>query len=160
MQVADELDQAGNAALVDSSRYLVEEEHARLGRERARQLEALALAGGERPRVLVRLLRQPDAVEQLAGARPRVPDFVQAGERAHHHVVDDGEARERPELLECARDAQAAHVVGRETRETRSIQVDRAGVGAIEAADDLEERRFARSVRADDPDQLAGLHVE
>ena len=89
-----------------------------------------------------------------------MPNFVQAGERAHHHVVDDGEARERPELLECARDAQAAHVVGRETRETRSIQVDRAGVGAIEAADDLEERRLAGSVRADDPDQLAGLHVE
>ena len=88
MQVADELDQPGDAALVDAARHLVEQQHARLGGERARQLEALALAGGERARVRVRLLGEPHPVEQLAGPRARVPHVARAGERADHHVVD------------------------------------------------------------------------
>ena len=56
MQVADELHQPGDAALVDAAGHLVEQQDPRLGGERARQLEALALAGGERAGVRVRLL--------------------------------------------------------------------------------------------------------
>src|SRR5439155_858725 len=160
VQVPDELHEPGNSALVDTSRHLVEEEHARLGGERARQLEALALAGGERARVRVRLLDEPDPVEQLAGARPRVTHVARPGERAHHHVVDDGESRERPQLLERARDTPAAHLVGGEAREGASVESHHARIGVIEAADDLEERRLAGPVRADDADQLARLHLE
>src|SRR5213594_47284 len=86
------------------------------------------------------------------GARP--------GERAHHHVVADGESRERPQLLERARDTPAAHVVGGEAREGASVESHHARIGVIEAADDLEERRLAGPVRADDADQLACLHLE
>ena len=69
VQLADELHQPGDAALVHAAGHLVEQQHARLGGERARELEALALAGGERARVRVGLLGEPDPVEQLAGAR-------------------------------------------------------------------------------------------
>ena len=60
---------------VHAPRHLVEEQEARLGRERAGQLEALALAGGEHARVRLRLVGEPDALERFerpqAGARDR-----------------------------------------------------------------------------------------
>ena len=35
-----------------------------------------------------------------------------------------------------------------------------AGVGPMDAAEDLHQRRLARAVLADEPDDLAGRHVE
>ena len=77
VQVADELHQAGDAALVDAAGDLVEQQHARLGRERARQLEALALAGGERARV-----RRPPSRRGRPGRAARGPAPARAARRA------------------------------------------------------------------------------
>ena len=94
-----------------------------------------------------------------SAARPRCP----ASPGVHPVIAradDDGESRERPQLLERARHPQAAYPIRREAGERGAVQAHLPGVGAIEAADDLEERRLAGPVRADDADQLAGRHVE
>src|SRR5262249_34349520 len=156
----DELHQPGDAALVDAAGHLVEQQDLRLSGERACQLEALALTGGEGVGERVRLLGQAHTVQQVAGAYPRVSHVTRARERAYHDVVDDGEPGERPQLLERARDAQTAHAIRREAGQAAAIQANLTRIGAIEAADDLEQRRLAGAVRPDDADQLSGRHGE
>ena len=63
VQLAHELDQARDRALIDAAGHLVEEKQPRLRRERPRELEALALPGRERARVGVRLVEETDAAQ-------------------------------------------------------------------------------------------------
>src|SRR6185436_17211302 len=116
--------------------------------------------GGERARVRVDLLREADFAEDLARLLAGVLHVARAGEGAHRDVVEHGEPRERPQLLERARDAEPAHTVGREARELHAVEPDFALVGPIEPAHALEERRLARAVGPDDADELTGCHVE
>ena len=41
-----------------------------------------------------------------------------------------------------------------------TVDFDAAGVGPVEAAEDLQQRRLARTRRADDGEALAGAHIE
>ena len=50
---------------------LVEEHHMRVHHQRARDRDSLLLTAGELVRMLTRLLRQPDAREQLGARGPR-----------------------------------------------------------------------------------------
>ena len=112
------------------------------------------------PRVREGLVAEPDPLEQRVGPRARVPHVAGAREGAHHDVVDHAHPRERPELLERARDAQPAHAVRGEAGEPLAVQAHLARVGMIEAADDLEQRGLARPVRPDDAHQLARRDLE
>ena len=111
VELAHELHQPRDAPLVHPARDLVEQQHARLGGQRPRQLEALALPGGERPRMRMRLLTEPDPGEQRVRALARVAHVAGARERAHHDIVHHAHAREGPELLERPGNAQPADMI-------------------------------------------------
>ena len=49
---------------------------------------------------------------------------------------------------------------GVEARDVAPVEPHRAGIGRDRAGDEVEERRLAGAVRADDPERLALLHVE
>ena len=66
VELADQTHQVGNRSLIHAAGDLVEQQHARLGGESARELEALPLAGRERAAVRVGLLREPDLGDELA----------------------------------------------------------------------------------------------
>lgn len=61
-------------------------------------------------------------------------------ERADGDVVEHRETRERAQLLERARHAQPRDSVRREPREAGPLEPHLALVGAVEAADALEQR--------------------
>src|SRR5919198_3196935 len=67
VQLTDQPHELGDGALIHSPGHLVEHEQPRTRRERARQLQTLALSGRERTGVGVRLLAQLHALEDLAG---------------------------------------------------------------------------------------------
>ena len=160
MQLAHELHQPRDRALIDAAGDLVEQQQARLRRERAGEFQAFALSGGERAPVGIRLFQQAHAAQPLVRLLARVADVARACERADHHVLGDGHALEGAQLLEGARDAAPAHVVGREPGEPRPVELHLALVGRVEAADAVEERRLAGAVRPDDADELTGRDVE
>ena len=92
-----------------------------------------------------RLLGEPHPVEQRRGPASRACRTSRVRVSAPTITLSTTvRPRERPQLLERARDAQAAHAIRREAGEAAAVQADLARVGAIEAADDLEQRRLAR----------------
>ena len=70
LDAADLLAQLHAHLRVERRERLVEQEHARLDRQRARECHALLHAAGELVRVALAGVAKPDQLEQLAHARP------------------------------------------------------------------------------------------
>ena len=94
---------------VEAAHHLVEEEQLGLGGQDARHLELLPLADGEAAGEEVGLVRRAGrscSCSMRHLARDARASAVRS-ERAHHHVVEDGHLRERPDLLPGARPSRA-----------------------------------------------------
>jgi hypothetical protein len=139
---------------------IIEQEQRRLGGERAGQLDALALGqretGGERRRL--RAEAQP--LDHATGTRAGLGRVRVAGERADQHVVQHGEARERPHDLERPRQTESADRVRLEAEHRAAAEADLAGIGREEPGEEIERGRLAGAVRADETDHLAFGDVE
>ena len=68
MELAQPIPQLGPYPRVERAERLVEEEHLRLGRERAREAHALALTAGELRRIAVAEALELHEVQQLVDA--------------------------------------------------------------------------------------------
>ena len=106
---------------VERAERLVEQQHARLQRQRARQRDALALAAGELRRVAAAEAVELDQVEQLARPASRICAFggrsPAADAQAEGDVLEDGHVAEQGVVLEHEADAALA---GRQRRSTSS----------------------------------------
>ena len=160
MQLAHEADESRHRRLVDATRHLVEQEQARPGGECPRQLQPLALAGGQPARVGVGAIAEADRLQRALRRRACGAHVGRVVEGADHDVLDRCHAGERPELLERARDPEVADLVGTEGGDVVAVEGDPAGVRPLEAGDQIEERGLAGAVRPDDADQLARRHRE
>ncbi len=150
---------------------LVEQQHARIGRERARDRDALLLAAGQMPRQGVGALAEADAFEQFAraavgiGARHAVHPAQRPGD-----VLQRGQMAEQVELLEHHADADAGALVGERARRQRlavlakahaaAADLDDAGVPAFEMVDAAQQRALARAAGAEQRDDFADPHGE
>ena len=100
---------------VDRRERLVHEQHRRVGGERARDADALALPAGQLRRVAVAVEGrvEPDELEQLVGAGPAAGP-VPAEQRRHgRDVVADPLVREQADLLDDVADPPAQLRPGR-----------------------------------------------
>ncbi len=147
---------------VQRRQRLVEEQHPRLEHERPGELEQLPLPAGERARVVGRLGREPEGLEQRERPVARVALVGPPGRphrrereplarvpRREEHVVEHRHHRQRLRQLERAHHPRADEPV-------RPAPVDRlprephvAPVPALEPRDDVEERGLAGAVRPD-----------
>ena len=139
---------------VDRSERLVHQHQRRVGRERAREADALALTTGKLRGETLRIGRiEPDELEQLGGARPdpRAGPAEQLRHRAdvrlHRHVWEEAD------LLDDVADraAQLGDVV---VADLPAVDPDVTARERDQAIDELERRRLAASRR---PDQHADL---
>ena len=73
-----------------------------------------------------------------------------------HHVLGRRQPGEQPDALQRAGDPEPGELVRANPVQHGLAEAHAAGVGAHEAADDVEERRLARAVGADHADDLAG----
>jgi len=71
-ELADHLEHLRDELRVERARDLVEQEQSRLHGERADNRDPLLLASGEPVRVLLSLVRQPEAGQELVGVRVRI----------------------------------------------------------------------------------------
>ena len=77
-----------------------------------------------------------------------------------HDVVERRHALEQGDVLERAGDAPQSRLVGTHVRTRPAPERDAAMLGLIEAVDDIEHRRLARAVRADNGADLALADIE
>jgi hypothetical protein len=80
-----------------------------------------------------------------------------------HDVFDRGEERDEVELLEDESDFFGAHAVqfcGGDAGHVLAIEPDFAGRGAVEASDEIDERRFPGARGTHDRQPFARSHVE
>src|SRR5438094_147025 len=75
-------------------------------------------------------------------------------------VLEHRHAREELDVLERPRDAPADDPVGRRSQQALAGEGDLARIRAVQAGDQVEERRLAGAVRADQPGNLALLDRE
>ena len=132
------------------------------GRQRAGEFEPLAVEQAERcPASALALLDQPGLVEDVGAvgrppraSRRRGPKAAATSRFSNTVSFSKGCGiwNERPMPMRTALPSAAARVT---SRPSKSI---RAGVGAEVAGDQVEQRRLAGAVRADDAERLAARH--
>ena len=82
------------------------------------------------------------------------------GDECGLDVLEHGELGEDVGALERACHAHAADLVRRDAGDVAALQAHLAGVGLQMPGDEVEERRFAGAVRADDGGDAALLHAQ
>ena len=109
-------------------------------------------------RVLARLalLREHGVRMQHGADRPRLGARMLADEDVlqYRHVAEEAQ------VLERARDPALDDEVRRQTGDVLAEEQDVPAVGRVHAGDQVEERRLAGAVRADQGDDAAGLDAE
>src|SRR5262245_52611401 len=69
---------------------------------------------------------------------------------ADQHVFSGRHVGEQPDVLKGPAHPQRGDLVGAQADERLAAKADDAGVGTVQAGEDVEERRLARAVGADD----------
>ena len=80
--------------------------------------------------------------------------------RGRHDVLLHRHVQEQPQRLERARDPARGDLVRLEAEQRLALEPDVAGVGLVDAGDEVEERRLAGAVRPDHADDLALVDVQ
>src|SRR5262249_20302914 len=161
-ELGEEVQDLRAGGAVEVPRRLVGQQDARTHDHGARDRDALALAARELLRPMIGAARDPDGGELRAhpGTTLRARDA-----REHHRQLDvlrGGEPGHQVEGLEDEPDQVPAHL-GQlgvvETAHLASVEEVRARGRAVEAADDVQQRRLPRTRRPHDGDVLARRDV-
>ena len=150
---ADHLPRRAPRLRVEAGRRLVEEDEVGIADERDAEVEPPLLAARERLDPRARLLLQPDERDHLVDVARRA---VVAGEDRVR--LADGEVRPQLGLLED--DADPLAEVRRRPLGIGAEHAHLAGVAVAVALEDLDGRRLAGAVRAEQPEDLAFLDRE
>src|SRR5205823_3081312 len=138
----------------------VQQQQRRLGGQRTRQLQALALGERQAGGRLRGLGSQTQPLDDGARVRARPRRRRMTSERTDQHVVEHAQPRKRAHDLERARQPASADRVWRLAQQRAAAEADIARVGPQKARQQVEDRRLARAVRADQPEHLALGHRE
>ena len=159
---ADEVERLPGLGHRQPHRRLVEDDQLGLEVERPGDRDALALAARHRADERVgrdRLRREAQELEhQLLGfgAHRRHVEQPDAARplAAHEDVPPERLLVGQGPLLVDGLDPEVAGALHREVMDLLSLPPDRAGVGRVEPGDDLDQRRLAGAVVAEQPDDL------
>ena len=145
---------------VERAERLVQQQHARLDRQRPRQRHALPLTAGELRGETLLEARELHEVEQLHHLVLDVrflrlvlaPRAQAERDVVHHpHVLEQGIVLEH--------EADAA-ILNAALRSVAVVEIDHARIRRLEARDRAQQRRLARARRAQKRDKLARLHSQ
>src|SRR5581483_3868239 len=137
---------------VECRQRLVEEQHARLDRERAGERDALLHAAGELMRVAVAGVREADELEQVVDALAPVELVPAANPEPELDVLPRGHVREQRVRLE---DHPHVALVGGDAGDVLAVDEDAAAVRTVEACDEAQRGRLAAARRAEEREELA-----
>jgi hypothetical protein len=137
---------------------LVDEQEARAGGERAREVEHLLLRAVELARLAVGHALELERAQQVHDVD--APLRMAAVGARHLDVLAHGQGEERLRHLEGAVDAEMDEAVRREPAHALPGEADLAAIRRVKAGDDVDAGRLARAVGADEAQDLARLQVE
>ena len=157
-QPHDEVAELLDLLVVEPAGRLVEQQERGLRHQRARDLDALLGSVRQRRGRHAGPARQPDDVERLE--RVPLPDPPTERVPADEDVLEDGHRTEQVDVLERPGDAPPHDLVRRGAQQRRAVELDLAGIRRVEPRDDVEHRRLARAVRADQARHDAPVDVE
>ena len=167
-EIRDDREHLSDETRIERRRRLIEQQHHRLHRERARDRDALLLSTGERVGRRFGECREADALEQ--GARPRVGSRRREPEHMARRLGDVPERREVREEMEALEDHPDAAAHGPQRRRVRALAHPRsqpvtrdlhlARGERREIVHRAEERRLPAARRPDDRHHLAAPHLE
>src|SRR5206468_10254675 len=107
------------------------------------------------------LARETLLAPHAAGAHPVVPESLPGlAQRHQHEILEHGHLREWPRYLKRAGEPSREDTIGGEPVDPLAHEADRAGLGRERARDQVEERRLAGAVRADEPGDGARVDRE
>ena len=152
------------ARAVDVRGRLVEDQDARVGEQRARDRDQLALAGGEPGAALADDVVEPAPRSARRRGRRRSPQRPRRPPRrsrraAEADVVGDRAAEQERVLEDDSELPPVASAAGRRGGRCRR-RAPRPRVGVVEAGDQLRGRRLAAARLADERDAAARRHVD
>ncbi len=160
---------------VDAGRRLVEQHQARLGHQRAADLQKLLLAARQRGGGIVdqmielqeaRRLPRPLGQRRLAlarrlGADDRLPQaLARLVAAVEHEMLEHRELGEAARHLEGAHQPAPADRIGRPAGDLFAGEADRAGIRRHQAGDDVEQGGLARAVGSYEPGDAARRHSQ
>ena len=146
---------------IERAEGLVEQQDARLDRERAGQRDALALAAGELARIAVGKPVELHEIEQLldprADRRLVLPDRARLHAQAEGDVLEHAHVAEQRVVLEHEADVTFARAL---RQRVLAVEGDFAGIRPVEAGDDPQQRGLAGAGGAEQREQLAVIDLE
>ena len=162
-ELAEEVEDLAAGLGVEVARRLVGEQQGRLVDERAGDGDALPLAARQLIRLMVHPVAQPDGGERLLGHDSALVAADLRVDQRQLDVLQRRGAREEIERLKHEADLLVAHrgqlvIVHRLDR--RAVEDVLPGGGAVEAADDVHERRLAGTGGSHDGHVLAVIDDE
>ena len=137
---------------VERAEGLVEQQHLRLVRERARHGDALLLAAGELRRQAVVHALERDQPQQLLAAGPALGRLACADAQRELDVLADGHVAEQRVVLEHEADAALAR---RDVRDVAAVQRDAAVIDLGQAGDGAQQRALAAAAGPEQHEELA-----
>ena len=161
--IANGVDCGGEARylrLGKARRGLVHEHEARLRREGPSHSQPALVAVRQRRGGLVRIRGEPEQAHELVRPPRRFPPGGADPERRDLDVLPHREAAEGVRVLEGTGEPMPPAPVRRPAGDVALLESDLATRRPVEAAEDVDERRLAGPVRADQADDLARLELE
>ena len=161
LQVLDKVLNLDDRNRVDAGERFVEQDEARRGRERARDLHAPALAAGEADAEGVAPLGDMQVVQQLLEqVRALVDRQLGARLEDRHDVFLDRQVAEHRRLLRQIPHAEARAPVHGQGTHVGVIERDAAAIHRHQPHDHVEASGLAGAVRAEQTDDLAAFDFE
>ena len=167
LQPADQVEHALHLAHGKRRRRLVHDDQLRVEGQRTRDRHRLLLAARERAdRAVDRRQMRAQPLDHLCRLAVHLGLVDKAGNQAEQllhrlaaeedvggHVLLLGQRQVLVDHL----DAELAPLAGIERQDVLAVELDRAGIGAVNAGDGLHQRRLAGAIVADQADHFAGL---
>ena len=143
---------------IEIARGLVAQQQRRIGDDGARDADALLLAAGELTRIVLGAIGQPDDFQR--DARPLSPLRLRQLRQQQRQLDVPLGRQHGQEVVELEDEADVLRAPLRELTAAQrahwhAVHFDRASRRRIEAADQIEQRRFARPRRAHEREEIA-----
>ena len=150
-------------AAVEVAGRLVREQQLRIRHERACQRGPLLLAAAELARAVVEPMRQADLVQPALRLLGGLALGLAGDERRHHHVLERRELGQQVVELEHEADglvAKRRQGLRPHPADIVPREVDLAGRGGVERADEVQQRALPSARTPDDRHLLPCVHFE
>ena len=151
LSLLHQIEQARSVDAVESRGRLVHDQNAGVDRERLGDLDDLLVGDGKIAGQRIGRDRRPEPPQEPARLLAHCPPVEEAEARgldAEKDVLRDRAVRQQAQFLVDDADPGAARGERVRERDLPSVEPDGSAVGLIDAAEDLDERRFSRAVLA------------